>query len=638
VVYDTDLTGHIARPAYGVTPAKSIAAAQYTGSVVWTKTITQVPLIGSFQSDIEYTATVTLSPRSGYTFIGIEADVFTHEDAPGAVTNAAGSGAVTINFPPEAFLNYTAVTFGPSGAAGSALKVMMDRSDEERAVSIEIPAETGPEEIIPNSIYLVGELNTPANVTIDGHGRVLRVSSPGTFLTVGENVNLTLRNLTVKGNAANNSPLITVLPKGRLTLEGTILEENETTANTGGVWVNGGTLVMNQGSAIRKMKVTITPSGDPNKGGGVVIDNNGRFTMNGGSVGGENSGDGNIIGDPSSYVVGAGGVLVSDGGFDMHGGIIGYNSSASSSTVHGGVVVSSGAFFNQYGGTIKGNTAGNSGAGGVSNNGTFTMDGAEAYIEANSGGELGIGGVSNEGTFIMRAGTIQNNRALGPPAMMSGGGFAGGVSNGGTFEMYGGIIRRNSAEGDSTSTASAGGVFVRGGTFTMYDGTIGGGPEDANIATGTFGNLQANGVCVYFSRFVMAGGTITGNTHVSAANDYGVYVHYQNYGSEPYTDDQYANFTMRGSALITPDNKVCLYSQSGANNKTITIGGGLSASPYVANIVMKGGTLASGTPLLRANSDTLITQNNCDKFLYDGVSGRIIPSDVGGTWYGVYQP
>jgi hypothetical protein len=600
------------------------------GSVIWKKTVTQAPLIGAFQSDTEYTAVLTLTPAPGYTFTGLGQNAFTHADAV-AVTNLTGSGTVTINFPPAVFSNYTVTTFGPVGTEGSALKVMMERSDDDRAVTIDLPP--GTETVIPDSVNLVGELNSPANVTIDGHGRVLQVLSPGTLLTVSENVTLTLRDLTLQvhlpNDSVNNAPLVTVRPRGRLILDGVTLADNPTTGNTGGVWVNGGALVMNQGSAIKKMTVTIIPSNNNNKAGAVVIDNNGRFTMHGGVIGGD-AADGNTV---SGCDASGGGVLVLDGVFDMYGGTIGGNTAKSG----GGVAVLTGGTFNQYGGTIKENRAESGGGGGVKvgksnvmdKGGIFIMNGDAAVIEGNSvedGGGGGGGGVNNLGTFLMSAGTIKENTV---------GGGGGGVRNSGTFDMYGGTIKRNTAASGGNATLRAGGVYNgSSGIFNMYGGTIGGGPGDANIATGIDGNCIANGVVVDFSRFIMSGGIITGNTDALAVNDYGVWVHALQWVGE---SADVENFTMSGSAQITADNKVFLYSGSPDSNKSISIGGNLSA-PYAANITMKNSPTGT-TRLLRASSEDLIMANY-DKFLYDGAPEHInsTPVQDGGLWYGTYKP
>jgi hypothetical protein len=83
-------------PARGQTPVTAIAdAEQYTGAVAWEPEIAEG---GTFAPSTAYTATITLTAKSGYTFEGVEADFFTVDGAD-TVTNAADSGVVTAVFP-----------------------------------------------------------------------------------------------------------------------------------------------------------------------------------------------------------------------------------------------------------------------------------------------------------------------------------------------------------------------------------------------------------------------------------------------------------------------------------------------------------------------------------------------------------
>jgi hypothetical protein len=97
-VSDLNLTSKIPAPVWGGTPAVYFSAPQYTGSVAWKRTDTNAALEDLFGTDTAYTATVTLTAVSGYTFAGVEANAFTCGGAS-TVTNSADSGAVTITFP-----------------------------------------------------------------------------------------------------------------------------------------------------------------------------------------------------------------------------------------------------------------------------------------------------------------------------------------------------------------------------------------------------------------------------------------------------------------------------------------------------------------------------------------------------------
>lgn len=65
---------------------------QFTGTVAWAGNPSR------FHKGRVYTATVTLTPKVGYTFEGVAANFFTVEGAT-SVTNEANSGVVTVTFP-----------------------------------------------------------------------------------------------------------------------------------------------------------------------------------------------------------------------------------------------------------------------------------------------------------------------------------------------------------------------------------------------------------------------------------------------------------------------------------------------------------------------------------------------------------
>jgi hypothetical protein len=411
VVYDTNLTGRIPKPISGEVPVLNVSGIQYTGSVTW------VPAPHStFQYGTVYTAVVALNPVPGYTFTGLRQNEFTHGEAPGGITNPADSGTVTIVFPATASFTLSTITsFGPVTKADSALKLIKDKKADN---SVTIDLSGGEEEVEPGSVILEVGKNSPAKVIINGRGRVLKIPAQGTLLTVGGGVTLTLRNVTLLGTSGNNAPLVRV-QGGKLILgDGAILTGNESTGDAGGVWVNGGELVLYNGAVIKGMKAA--------RGGGVLIDTNGQFTMGGGIIGGEPASDGNR----ASGVNGGGGVLVADGIFDMLGGSIQSNTAEAGGS-GGGVGILAGGTFNLHNGTIKSNSAGNTvpGSGAESGGGVFLMGNYNAWGTFNMhGGTIGgdnpaddantaiIGGngvCSIEGEFIMSGGIIQGNVAPG---------------------------------------------------------------------------------------------------------------------------------------------------------------------------------------------------------------------------------
>jgi hypothetical protein len=74
--------------------------AQYTGTVSW------LPADSPFLEDTIYTATITLTPKAGYTLMGVTADFFKVSGAT-TVSNAVNSGVVTAAFPTtDSFFQY----------------------------------------------------------------------------------------------------------------------------------------------------------------------------------------------------------------------------------------------------------------------------------------------------------------------------------------------------------------------------------------------------------------------------------------------------------------------------------------------------------------------------------------------------
>jgi hypothetical protein len=470
LVYDTDLTGRIPRPTHGETPVRNITTPQYAGTVTW------VPSPHStFQYAAVYRAVLTLNAAPGYTFAGLEQNAFTHNAAPGAVVNAAGSGTVTITFPPTASATYTAIaSFGPADREGSALKLMKEKR-ADNSLTIDLPVGDTPEPVAPNGAALTAGINSPPKVVINGHGRVLRIEDAGTLLTVGSGVTLTLRDITFQGYSPNTAPLVRVDHGGKLILgSGVIFTGNESDGDTGGVWVNGGELVMNTGSAITGMEAQ--------QGGGVLVDGYGTFTMNSGTIGGPGSGN------TACGVNGGGGVLVADGSFHLLGGLIQSNRALAARS-GGGVAVLRKGTFDMFGGTIKGNSA------------PWSTPGADLE----SGGAVFIAGVDDyenqQGSFIMYGGTIggedpgdANEAAIGANGVcVVFGDFAlsGGTIKGNRFgpNDYGVYFRRGTsyyARGNFTMTGAAqvhenNRVFLYSDATIFIDSALSASPYAANI-------------------------------------------------------------------------------------------------------------------------------------------------------------
>jgi len=93
-------------PVTGATPVTTTTVGTgYTGTISWASSAGA--LLGNFETATVYTATITLTPTSGYTLTGVAANFFTVAGA-NPVTNSANSGVVTAVF-------YMLGSTGPGG-------------------------------------------------------------------------------------------------------------------------------------------------------------------------------------------------------------------------------------------------------------------------------------------------------------------------------------------------------------------------------------------------------------------------------------------------------------------------------------------------------------------------------------------
>jgi len=90
---DISVIDGVTPPEYGIIPVKTIKETdQFTGTVTWNPSITT-----TFEISTDYTATITLEPKNGFTLRGIPENFF---EVDGAIaSNAAGSGVITAVFP-----------------------------------------------------------------------------------------------------------------------------------------------------------------------------------------------------------------------------------------------------------------------------------------------------------------------------------------------------------------------------------------------------------------------------------------------------------------------------------------------------------------------------------------------------------
>jgi hypothetical protein len=111
-------------PVIGAAPAAAITQTnQYTGTVAW------APAHNPFGAETVYTATITLTPKAGYTFNGVAENFFTVAGAS-PVTNTANTGVVTAVFPATEAADVTAPVFADGYPKAGAAQAPASRQVE----------------------------------------------------------------------------------------------------------------------------------------------------------------------------------------------------------------------------------------------------------------------------------------------------------------------------------------------------------------------------------------------------------------------------------------------------------------------------------------------------------------------------
>ncbi len=389
--------------------------------------------------------------------------------------------------------------------------------------------------------------------------------------------------------------------------DGAEISGNTSTAESGGVLVNGGSTFTMEGG-------TISGNTTTSKGGGVYVGANGTFTMNSGTIGGSASADANKAQDGAGVYVNkttdgkgtfvmnggtiigniasdnGGGIYVNGGDFTMTDGtaVVGNEANA----YGGGVYLASGAF-TMGGGTISGNTA-VAGAGGVYvGGGLFTMTDGAISGNTTDGDGGGVHVVGDTLMFKMTGGIIGGGTEVDKNTARNGGGvyITGSTttaSTAATFQMTGGSIEVNTAD------RYGGGAYATGSYVTIEgDGKI----------NGNNAKIDGGGLWMDTSTCDISGGTISDNT--ATHDGKGIYV-------------SASTVNLSGAVEVSAGNDIYL---NGEN--TLTVAGAFDdATRTVATITPSSYT--AGKKILEGAGVTM-TQDICDQF-------TITTPDSGGNW------
>jgi len=178
----------VTAPLAGATPVTTITETpQYTGTVTWD------PTDLTFTHGTVYTATITLTPKGGYTFIGVGEDFFSVDRA--SCTNDADSGVVTAMFPATpATITISAIDGVTVPVAGAAPVTAITETSQYTGTVIWAPS---PSVFDHNTVYM-------AQITLTPKSGYTLTGVPANFFTVA--------GTTAVGNTAGSGSVTLVFP------------------------------------------------------------------------------------------------------------------------------------------------------------------------------------------------------------------------------------------------------------------------------------------------------------------------------------------------------------------------------------------------------------------------------------------
>jgi protein involved in polysaccharide export with SLBB domain len=172
----------------------------------------------------------------------------------------------------------------------------------------------------------------------------IQLDSAGFLFSVDANITLKLQDITLKGISSNTSALVQVGQGGTLVLETgakiTLNTNNRSSQIGGGVYINGGTMIM-RGGEVSENTVYSSSAG----GGGIYVNNTGTLTISGGVI------SGNMVqtGVHEWFAYGGGVYINNNCTATMSGGIIGGNTATGWHDAGGGVYINgTGTFIKRH--------------------------------------------------------------------------------------------------------------------------------------------------------------------------------------------------------------------------------------------------------------------------------------------------
>jgi hypothetical protein len=187
VTITTKVIQGVTPPVTGETPVSSITSTeQYTGVVAWDKSLND----GKFAAEVIYTATITLTPKQGYTLQGIPINFFTVAGTDSPATNPVNSGIITAKFPkttkPEVIINEVTFTVENLAKTPTLSQDHINRGtfNGNNYVTLTLVPPSGKSWDLNSIKWSIGEISDDdVALNVDPNG-VLKITNSGVFLPI----------------------------------------------------------------------------------------------------------------------------------------------------------------------------------------------------------------------------------------------------------------------------------------------------------------------------------------------------------------------------------------------------------------------------------------------------------------------
>lgn len=608
------LDSYIIPPSVGAIPNIAlIENAQYSGTINW-KTVNDDNVESVFMAGTGYKAIITLTAKSGFTFIGVSAspDGFEYNTVTGSLVyhedGGEGNFEIIIIFPDlphmDQFILNNLCIWPLAGRTPVIDPQNLEKFTQYTPGTIQWKIHDGD--------YVSGNFTT--NTVYDAI--VILTASPGYIFNGSEPFSYTgVTSLNLSGSGTTITITIVFPQTAEINfVNAWYVDENGNDSNDG---ITSATPLANINKALSLINKAYLDTAVPwpekdSKpetayiliSGTITNDSfsasgNGMVYVNGGSyppleIAGYSASKPGIIDATgknkrvlyiTQAVVTMADYLTLTGGIENNGG---------------GVFISATGSFIMNGGYITGNKGKSYGCGVYMNgkNSTFTMTGGCITGNTSDGtGRVWGGGVAVFGTFLMTGGSITEN-ILSDNGSGSGSGAGIYVTDGGIFIMDDGSISYNETTCSWQAFCNGGGVCIQNNSsFIMNDGTI---SYNKVLGNGNYANGNGGGVYVRInSSFIMNGGSIVGNTAqnississtLTRGNGGGVFI-------------QDSSFIMNGGSII---NNFVKFSAGYIFGNTNCSGGGVYVERTTGSDSAYTSFIKTGPSIIGGYDDTVI--------------------------------